>query len=175
MKLRILFIVSLYVLEVLPALAQNKISLNLRGADFKKVLKAIEKQTDYHFVYSEHKIPANKKTTINVKNAEVTGILDQLFANTGYAYKKLANNLIVIVLAGEQLSSGKASGRIIDENDKPLAGASIQIKKTSFATIADGNGEFTIDAPGDAVLLISYVGYTTVEIPYSEASKVNIK
>jgi TonB-linked SusC/RagA family outer membrane protein len=175
MKLKILFIVVLNTLAVIPALAQTKVSLNLKGADFKKVLKAIEKQSDYHFVYSEHKIPANKKITINVKDAEVTGILDGLFENSGYAYKKLANNLIVIVLAGEQVSTGKAAGRIIDENDKPLAGASIQIKKTSFTTIADNNGEFTIDAPDNSVLVITYVGYTTAEVPYNATAQFNIK
>ncbi|MEO7211338.1 SusC/RagA family TonB-linked outer membrane protein [Mucilaginibacter sp.] len=175
MKLKILLIVVINTLAILPAVAQNKISLNLKNADFKKVLKSIEKQSDYHFVYSESKIPVNKKVTINVQNVEVTGVLDEVFANTGYTYKKLANNLIVILLAGEQINTGKAIGQVVDENDNPLPGASIQIKKTSFTTITDNNGDFTIVAPDNSVLVVTYVGYNTVEIPYDETAILTIR
>jgi TonB-linked SusC/RagA family outer membrane protein len=175
MKLKILFIVILNTLAALTAIAQETVSLNLKSVDFKKVLKTIEKRSSYHFVYSDHKIPVNKKFTIKTSNQPVTGVLDELLANTGFAYKKLPNNLIVILLAGEQAESGQATGQVLDENDNPLPGASIQVKNTLFTSITDNNGNFSIDVPANAVLVVTYVGYNTLEVPFDGNGILSIR
>lgn len=176
MKLKILLIVILNTLALLPALAQNKISIKLKGADFKKALKSIEKHSDYHFVYSEHKIPANKKVTMHVTNADINTVLDEIFANTGFTYKKLANNLIVIVLANDpDAVNGNAIGRVVDENDDPLVGANVLVKNTSYMAVTDVNGDFTMPVPDNSILVISYVGYNTLEVPYKVPDVLTIK
>ncbi|OOQ57018.1 SusC/RagA family TonB-linked outer membrane protein [Mucilaginibacter pedocola] len=175
MKLKILLIAIFCTLAVLPALAQSKISLKLKRTDFKKALKAIEKRSDYHFVYSEKKIPADKKVTLQVTNTEVTLILDQILANTGYSYKKLPNNLIVIIPAGERVATGEAEGQVLDENDNPLVGANVQVQNSSYKTVTDVNGEFILPVPDNSTLVVSYVGYITSEIQFDGLGKLTIK
>ena len=54
----------------------------------------------------------------------------------------------------------KVTGRIVDENDEPLIGASVIIKGSTQGTITNIDGEYTLeDVPEKATLTVSYVGY----------------
>ena len=72
----------------------------------------------------------------------------------------------LILCIGVVFGQGKTvSGRVIDENNEPAIGASIQVKGAeTVGTISDFDGNFTITLPsGTTHLIVSYVGYTTVE------------
>lgn len=159
MKLRFLLIIVFSLSAFGGVYAQNKISLNLKSADFKKTLTAIEKQSPYHFVYSERKIPTQTKFNLVVNNEDALQALDKLLANTGFTYKQLANNLIVILPVGEALTSGAVSGIVLGEHNLPLAAATVQVQGSSLTTVTDVNGEFRLEAPVNSILTITYVGY----------------
>lgn len=59
----------------------------------------------------------------------------------------------------------KVAGKIVDQAGEPLLGANIVEKGTTNGTVTDTDGSFSIMAPSDAVLIISYIGYVTQEIP----------
>ena len=72
----------------------------------------------------------------------------------------------LVLCIGVVFGQGKTvSGRVIDENNEPAIGASIQVKGAeTVGTISDFDGNFTITLPsGTTHLIVSYVGYTTVE------------
>ncbi len=72
----------------------------------------------------------------------------------------------LVLCIGVVFGQGKTvSGRVLDENNEPAIGASIQVKGAeTVGTISDFEGNFTITLPaGTTHLIISYVGYTTVE------------
>ena len=54
-----------------------------------------------------------------------------------------------------------------DENGDPLIGASITVKGTQLGCISDMNGRFTFNQrlPEKQILIVSYIGYTTSEVP----------
>lgn len=58
-------------------------------------------------------------------------------------------------------------GKVIDENGESVPGATIVQKGTTNGVISDINGHFTISAPSDATLVISFVGYKNVEFVMS--------
>ncbi|PAW95184.1 hypothetical protein CKK33_17430 [Mucilaginibacter sp. MD40] len=62
-------------------------------------------------------------------------------------------------------------GRITDSIDnKPLHGATVKIKSTSFSTSTDENGNFTINSEkSQGLLIVSFMGYKTVEINFSQS------
>lgn len=67
------------------------------------------------------------------------------------------------------------TGKITDEKDgSPIAGATVALKNTNVATVTDVNGVFSIQAPENGVLVISYVGYAGMEIPVSRAATVRL-
>ena len=56
----------------------------------------------------------------------------------------------------------KISGSVVDENQKPLFGATIQIKKLNKGTSTNTQGKFTLLVPeGDFNIEVSYVGFKT--------------
>ncbi|MBW8688029.1 SusC/RagA family TonB-linked outer membrane protein [Chitinophaga sp. B61] len=156
------------------ATAATKITLNLRDVEFKKVLTVIESQSDYRFMFSNRNIPSDSKVDINVKDAQITTVMDLILNNSGYTYQELSNNLIVIMPKGAQLKAIKVIGKVLDQTGEALIGASVKIKGTSDGVATDENGAFTISVPDDAVLLVSYVGFKTQEIPVNGKTAITI-
>lgn len=67
------------------------------------------------------------------------------------------------------------SGLVTDGNGEPLPGASIVLQGTTTGTQTDFDGNFSLDnIPSNGVLVISYIGFTTQEIPVGGQSTINI-
>ena len=58
----------------------------------------------------------------------------------------------------------KVSGQVVDQEGEPLIGATIKVKGAQTGVVTDFDGNFTIDAPANGVLVVSYVGYKDREI-----------
>ena len=63
-------------------------------------------------------------------------------------------------------------GTVVDEAGEPVIGATIQIKGTTQGTVTNPDGVFVLTAPAAGTLVISYVGYVTVEV--SVSANVNV-
>lgn len=69
----------------------------------------------------------------------------------------------------------KVTGRIVDENDEPLIGASVIIKGSTQGTITNIDGEYTLeDVPEKATLTVSYVGYIPASVAVNGKSAINV-
>lgn len=67
------------------------------------------------------------------------------------------------------------NGTIISAQDgQPLPVASIQIKGTTIGTVSDLEGNYSIDAPGNAVLVFSFIGYEDQEIPVENRTRIDV-
>ncbi len=55
-------------------------------------------------------------------------------------------------------------GTIVDENGEPLPGASVIQKGTSMGTISDANGSFQLSVPSNATLIVSFIGFKSIEV-----------
>lgn len=60
------------------------------------------------------------------------------------------------------------SGQIVDSKGETIIGANIMEKGTTNGTITDFDGKFTLNVSSKATLVISYIGYKSLEIPASE-------
>ena len=76
------------------------------------------------------------------------------------------------VLAMAQNSTVK--GVIRDQKGIALPGVSVKLKGASQGVSSGINGEYSINAPGTGVLVLSYLGYKTIEKPINNSSEVNI-
>lgn len=66
------------------------------------------------------------------------------------------------------------TGHVTDEQGEDLIGATIMEKGTSNGVSADIEGNFTINVPGNAILVVSYVGYDPMEVPVNGQKHLNI-
>jgi TonB-linked SusC/RagA family outer membrane protein len=83
---------------------------------------------------------------------------------------KSANNLNF----NTKTSIAKITGKVVDEKGEPLIGVSVRIKGTTTGTQTDTNGNFTVDATPQTVLIISYIGFTTQEVPVGSRTSLTI-
>jgi len=58
----------------------------------------------------------------------------------------------------------KVSGQVVDQDGEPLIGATVRVKGSQSGSVTDFDGNFSIDAPSNATLVVSYVGYKDREI-----------
>ena len=58
-----------------------------------------------------------------------------------------------------QTKTIKVSGQVVDQSGEPLIGATVKLRGANSGSVTDFDGNFQMDVPSDATLLISYVGY----------------
>lgn len=65
-------------------------------------------------------------------------------------------------------------GKVTDQSGIGIPGATIKVKSQSISTISDFDGSFTIKAPTDGILIVSFLGYKTVEKPIDGLEVVTV-
>ena len=79
-------------------------------------------------------------------------------------------------LLAQEPAKHKVTGKITASSDNsPLPGASIKVKGTSFGTVTDVDGNFSVDAADNDVLVISSIGFVTEETAVTGKSSIDIK
>jgi hypothetical protein len=77
--------------------------------------------------------------------------------------------------AAAEPASMTLSGRILDENGRPLAGATVLVKGSRKGTGTDANGNYSLEVPaGDNTLVYGYGGYQDQEMRAHGGQPVNV-
>lgn len=58
----------------------------------------------------------------------------------------------------------KVQGKVVDEQGEPLIGVNVALKGLKGGSVTDLDGNFHVEAPANATLVVSYVGYKTREV-----------
>ncbi|MDL2208195.1 TonB-dependent receptor [Parabacteroides sp. OttesenSCG-928-O15] len=66
------------------------------------------------------------------------------------------------------------TGKVVDPLNESVIGANVSVKGTTTGAITDIDGAFSLQVPNNAVLVISYIGYTTQEIRVGNQSVINV-
>lgn len=153
--------------------SQGKLSLAEKDVPLPKVFQAIERQSDYHFFYDYPIFAQAAKVSVDMKDASIEQVLNVCFKNQPFSYSIEGKLVLVkrkemrasVVGDTHPSTSFDIRGRVTDSLGRPLVGASVQIKGTNKGLQTDANGGFEIkELPENAVLLVSFAGYTSREI-----------
>jgi hypothetical protein len=86
--------------------------------------------------------------------------------------------LLIFLMALFSLPSfaqNQVKGAVTDSSTgEPLVGVNLLVEGTSRGTITDVEGNYTIEAPSDGVLVLSFIGFKTMEIPINGRSIIDI-
>lgn len=66
------------------------------------------------------------------------------------------------------------TGKVIDGSGEPLIGVSVLVKGTTTGTITNIDGDYTLQASPNATLVLSYIGYTNMEVKVNSSGIMNI-
>lgn len=66
------------------------------------------------------------------------------------------------------------SGIVTDETNEPVIGANVVIKNTTVGTITGIDGQYRIEAPDNATLVFSFIGYNSIEEKVNGRTQINV-
>lgn len=176
MKLVTVFILAATLnVSATPAMGQN-VNLSLKQTEIRKVLKMIENESEFRFLYNSKLKALKNKVDFSVKDLPLTESLSTLFNGSNLTFKILENDVVVIYSTDEEENDKiKITGRITGENGEPVSGASVQEKGTGNGTFANNNGIYTITVDENATLVVSSIGYQLQEVKVAGRSVVDIR
>ncbi len=89
--------------------------------------------------------------------------------------KVLLGLALVLMSATLALAQRTVTGMVKDDLGLPLIGATVLVKGTSTGAVTDINGNYSVTVPNDnAMLVISYTGYSNMELVVGSQSVVDI-
>jgi len=171
----------------------TKLSVNLKDATVQEVIKTIEEQSEFLFLYQEGQVDLNRHISIRAEGKQLQEILDEVFKGTGNIYivsdrqiviGKAPRKALEAQLAAiqkdlkttiEQSQQREIYGKVTDQSGEPLPGATVMVKGTTIGTVTDANGNFSLRIPSNAqTLQVSFVGMKTQEIALTGKVQIDV-
>ncbi len=157
----------------------SKLSFKMKSSSIEDVLERIENETDIHFFYQSEDLEGKELLNIDIKGKTVTEILDTYLPQINLEYEAF-DKYIAITASKNSLNNSvqqqkKITGSVTESSGEVLPGVSIVIKGTTTGTITDFDGNYTLaGVSGDAILIFSFVGMRSEEIPVAGQSTINV-
>lgn len=159
--------------------AQN-ITLKLNNVSAKDAIAAVSQETGYSIVVKTSPMDLEKKVSVNVTNASMSDVINQIFAGQGVIWS-INGKTVAVEKKSEQTrpastsQAQKCSGTVTDAAGEPLAGVVVIVKGSNTSAITDLDGNFSITANLGSPLLISCLGYQATEISALPVISVSLK
>ncbi|MBC7889662.1 MAG: TonB-dependent receptor [Ferruginibacter sp.] len=195
-RITIVFILifSAYCKNVNAQLVLNKpVNISVEQMEIKKVFAFLRKQTGVKFTYSTDIIDVKSRVTCKMGDALLSEVLDAIFKPLRISYRVIDDEQLVLFINSTALfdpltkqpdpkmgaiEAGKEkliNGSVKNEKGIPLPGVTIIEKGTGQITVSDDKGNFSLNVTSEsAVLLLTYIGYTTLEYKTGKLSFLNL-
>lgn len=167
-----IILMTSFLLQVSAGSFAQKITLNEKNASFETIIKKIQAQSGYDFIGNTILIRTAKPVSIKLKDVSITQALELCFANQELTYT-LKDKTVVIKHSQASIfdkvldffTAIEIRGKVLDEKNQPLSGASIKVNNSDKIVVTNSNGEFLLDNLNEnAIIQIYFVGYKTKEI-----------
>lgn len=156
-----------------------QISLSMQNKSTREVIREIEKVSDYRFFYNDNLSGLNTRISVSAQGENIRDVLEQIKKQAQITYIIKENNQIVLsapgyVSASTQQNTRKITGIIKDQSGEPVIGANIVEKGTANGTITDIDGQYSLEVGSNSILVVSYIGYITQEIPVGKNNTLDV-
>ncbi|WP_158995646.1 TonB-dependent receptor [Mucilaginibacter sp. L196] len=160
--------------------SQN-ITIHEKNTSIEGVLRSIEKQSGYHFLYDKLNLSGTEKINIEVSNVSIEEALNECLKNEHITYKIFQQTIVLkrneeIKAVNTFSNIQKVQGIVTDEKGETLVGVSIKLKGSLGGTVTDVDGKYTINIQGvKDTLVFTYVGFDTQGIAVNGRTVINVK
>jgi len=185
MKLIIFFLVAGLLNAQAKGLSQT-INFSGKKVAIEKAFDAIETQTDYSIFANKSLMRGTRQISVSVRDMSVTEFLQLIMKDQPIDFEIINKTIFIkekaaaVVITRPSQSflteapQQEITGIIQGAGGQPLEGATITVKGTGTTTVSKADGRFAINATSNQVLIVSYVGYQTVEEPVKGRSVITI-
>lgn len=174
------FLIIAVCLRVNGEVYAQQINLSMKNAPISKVLKEIQKQSDYQLLYSDEVLDADKRINLTLKGASIHEAMKKCIGPVGLDFV-IDDKTIIIRRKSNmpekpvEVAAIDITGRVLDDKGEPVSGASIVVKGSTTGTSTDQQGNFKLSiSQSRAVLVVSSVGYQTQEVTVTGSGPVDI-
>ena len=141
-----------------------RITLTEVNAPFSKVMDDLQLKAGVTYLGMTSLAQLGHPVNLSVKDATLKEVLDICFKGQPFTYKLVEGAITILPL---ETSGGTAvRGRVVDVNNDPLAGVTVQVSGDANAAVAsDDDGEFRMKTRvAEPMLIFSSVNYETQEV-----------
>lgn len=162
-------------------------SVQMESASLKELFELIEQKFDYTFLIRNNDIDLNERVSLDMRNRSVEEILRIALKNQ-HADFIVNDNSVVVYKVNSKPESIKSFEKQVTQQEikitgtvydavtgDPVIGANVIVKGTTNGTSTDFDGNFTMEAPAGATLVVSYIGYLPIEVKAASEMKIKIK
>lgn len=161
--------------------SQKKISYTAKDVTVKDALDEVRNLSGLSLWYNVGDIDLVRKVSVNAVNLPVLDVVNIVLKGQPVTAEIQGNHIIISHTKAEgstKITGTKhqdVTGHIYGEDGAPLLAASVAIKGTTLGVVSGAQGEYTIAVPRpDAVLVFSYLGFITQEIPAGTRSVLDV-
>ena len=166
-------ILLIALMQVSAASVAQRITFVKKNASLEQIFQEITRQTGYEVFYGDKKFDDSRKINVAFKDATLDEVLKTCLQHQRASYVIEEKSIIIKPAAEptflERLADRWASidvhGRVVDQEGKPLPGATVKVKGTGKSVSTNGKGEFFLErVEEEAVLVVSFIGYVSKEM-----------
>ncbi len=184
MKLTVFFTFVAVLQATAGSMAQT-ITLRSRNLPLSEVMEEVKKQSGFHFFLKGENL-ATLRVNTSIRQAPLENAMELLTRNLGVEWV-IKDNIIILRQAAYNHKPAPppvtfpasqdriVQGKVTDENNLPLARATVTVKGTQAAATTDDTGNYRIVLPsGGQTLVFSIVGFETTEADIGNQTVINI-
>lgn len=151
------------------------VTLDIRQVTLNEALKQLKNQTGVRLFYDVEKTERVTCGEFRFDGVELKEVLDRLLADTPFGYQEVEGVYVIRELP-PMAKAVKVTGQVVDKNGMPLPGVSVILKGTTTGVATDVDGRFELLVPDgkEAVLVCSFVGMKTKEVPAVDGEPMRI-
>jgi TonB-linked SusC/RagA family outer membrane protein len=182
---KIILVMKLTAILIIAALTNvsaktfsQTVSLRQKNASVEKVLRLIEKQTGYHFMYDKQDVSKAGGINIDVEKVTIDQALNEAFKDQPLTYKIFQETIVVKKKDPDnnpvEFKAIDIQGTVTDARG-PLPGVNVKLKGTTTGTSTDVNGKYKLTVPdGNGTLVFSFIGYNSQEVAINNRQNIDV-
>ena len=181
-KRRLSGILAIAALLLFPSISRGQeLSLTLRTVPISKAITEVQKVSGYSIVVKSDGLDLSKTVSVQFENEDIRTAIRKIFEGQPVEVAVSSKNISVSIRElqappPQSPEQPSVKGTILDENREPLMSASVTVKgKTGLGVISDLDGRYEIGAAPSDVLVFSFIGYKTVEIPVEGRKAIEVR
>ena len=162
--------------------SQNtRLSLNMKNATILEMIRDIEAQSRFVFLYQAEDLNLDKKISADFNNVTIEEILNVVLEGEEVSYEIFDRQILISkdeisMSNGFTQQSRRLSGIVTGKDGLPIPGVAVMVKGYSIGTVTDVDGKFVLQnvAPSVQSLVFSFVGMKGQEVSIIDKTMLTV-
>lgn len=173
------FFVILFLFCAIANAQEKSISITIKKDHIgvAEAFSLIKAQTNIYIMYENQIIDKKLRFPLMLERATLKQALDAICTKAGLKYEILDKHVLITKSLPKNVKGKKSHivGQVLNEAGEALPGATIRVLGTLHGTIADYDGNYSIDAELGDTLQFSFIGMIPTEKCVKDESDINVR